>query len=227
MSSRVIAIDGPAASGKSTVASQLSRRFGIAYVSTGSLYRAVGLAALEKGLAAEEVTADFLNTLKIAYLPDGKGEFALNLNGRALGAELRAPEVAAMASAVATRPEVREYLLDAQRNFARGGNLIVMEGRDIGTVIFPDAEFKFFVTASPEERAMRRLRQDGGEISGERLRRTAEAVAARDKQDAERKIAPLKPADDAEIIDTTGMTIDAVVNKIAAAVKAAGYGERG
>ena len=114
---------------------------------------------------------------------------------------------------MATRPIVRDYLLDVQRGFA-GERMIVMEGRDIGTVIFPDAAFKFFVTATPEERARRRLAQDGEAADGATLAEVAREIAARDKQDSERSVAPLKPAADAAVIDTTGLSIDEAVDTI-------------
>src|SRR5574344_1878717 len=158
--SKVIAIDGPAASGKSTVAGELARRLGIAYISTGSLYRAVALACERAKGSLDAVREEFLAGLKLDYRPGADGVYQLMLNGVFPGAELRRPEIAAGASRVATQPAVRNYLLDVQRKFA-GARLIVMEGRDIGTVIFPDAEYKFFITATPQERARRRLAQSG------------------------------------------------------------------
>ena len=142
--SNVIAIDGPAASGKSTIAKRLAERFRIAYVNTGSLYRAVALAAVRAGVKLDSLTPAFLSTLKLEYCRDDSGRYELKLNGEFPGAALRAPEIADGASLVATQPAVRNYLLDVQRSFA-GARRIVMEGRDIGTVIFPNAEFKFFL----------------------------------------------------------------------------------
>ena len=216
--SNVIAIDGPAASGKSTVARMLAERFGIAYVNTGSLYRAVAYAALRGGMEFSRLDRDFLAQLQFDYAPDENGAFTLRMNGVFLREELRSPEVAAGASAVATLPVVREALLDVQRSMA-GERMIVMEGRDIGTVVFPDARYKFFVTATPEERARRRLAQSGEVAAGATLEEVAREIAARDKQDSERKTAPLKPAEDAIRIDTTGRTIAEVVEMIAAYVK--------
>ena len=153
--SNVIAIDGPAASGKSTAARLLAERLNIAYVNTGSLYRAVALAARRAGQEMSALSPEFLNTLKLEYVPDQSGRYELELDGSFPGAELRSAETASGASLVATQPAVRDYLLGVQRSFA-GEKLIVMEGRDIGTVIFPDARYKFFITATPEERARRR-----------------------------------------------------------------------
>lgn len=217
--SKVIAIDGPAASGKSTVARRLAEKFHIAYVNTGSLYRAVALAAREAGMPLGELPDFFLKTLKFDYAPNADGSFELRLNGTFPGAKLRTQETADGASFVATQPRVRAYLLDVQRSFA-GSRLIVMEGRDIGTVIFPDADYKFFVTATPEERARRRLAQSGETADGATLEEVARSIAARDEQDSKRPVAPLKPAADAHFIDTTGFTIDEVVTKLSAVIEA-------
>ncbi|MDD3886160.1 MAG: (d)CMP kinase [Victivallaceae bacterium] len=218
--SKVIAIDGPAASGKSTVASCLAERFNIACVNTGSLYRAVALAALRTDIGLDAIPVGFLHKIKLQYAHKANGGVSLKLNGSfVVASELRAPEIADGASKVATQPAVREFLLDVQRSFA-GRELIVMEGRDIGTVIFPDAEYKFFVTASPEERARRRLAQSGEVNCQATLAEVARSIAERDRQDSTRAVAPLKPADDATVIDTTGMTIDEVVEKIASVVEA-------
>lgn len=215
MMSRCIAIDGPAASGKSSIAKRIAERMNLAYVNTGSLYRAVALAAFQAGrdLASLALERSFLDKLKLEYVESAPGVWELKLNGEFPGAALRTPEVAAGASLVAGQPAVRDYLLDVQRGFA-GERYIVMEGRDIGTVIFPDADFKFFVTASPEERARRRLAQSGETPDGATLAEVAREIAARDKQDSERAVAPLKPAPDAELIDTTGMTLDQAVETV-------------
>lgn len=211
--SNCIAIDGPAASGKSTIAKRIAEKLNIAYINTGSLYRAVALAAIRAGRDLASLDRKFLDTLKLEYAKDASGGYELKLNGGYPGAALRTAEVAAGASLVATQPVVRDYLLDVQRGFA-GGRMIVMEGRDIGTVIFPDAAFKFFVTATPEERARRRLAQGGETPDGATLAEVAREIAARDKQDSERPIAPLKPAPDAVVIDTTGFSIDETVEMI-------------
>lgn len=217
--SNVIAIDGPAASGKSTAARLLAERLNIAYVNTGSLYRAVALAARRAGQEMGALSPEFLNTLKLEYVPDQNGRYELKLDGSFPGAELRSAETASGASLVATQPAVRDYLLGVQRSFA-GEKLIVMEGRDIGTVIFPDARYKFFITATPEERARRRLAQSGEVTDGATLAEVAKAIAERDRQDSERRIAPLKPAPDAELIDTTGFAVGEVVDYIVKQVQA-------
>jgi len=206
--STVVAIDGPAGAGKSTVARLLAERMGYAYVNTGSLYRALALAAIENNTDPANLTSDFLSAQNLEF--HGAD---LYLNGRKLDAELRRPECAALASIISAQPIVRDYLLPVQRNAAKNG-WIVMEGRDIGTVIFPDAERKFFVTASPEERARRRMLQKGEVAEGADFEKILTDIKERDARDANRAIAPLKAADDAVIIDTTGFTIDEVIDQM-------------
>ncbi len=210
--STVVAIDGPAGAGKSTVAKLLADKLGITYVNTGSLYRAVAWALDQQNLAVEELTADFLEKLSLEYVNG-----SLLVNGNDPGAALRTAETAAGASKVSKLQIVRDHLLPVQREAARRG-WIVMEGRDIGTVIFPDAECKFFITASLEARAKRRLAQQG-EVSGNAtLEDVMRDIAARDEQDSKREIAPLKAAEDAVVIDTGDMTPDQVVDAMAAEV---------
>ena len=210
----VVAIDGPAGAGKSTVARLLAERMGYAYVNTGSLYRALALCAQRAGIDPGALSEEFLQKQKLEF----KGA-DLYLNGTLLGDELRAPEVAAGASMVSKQKCVRDYLLPVQRGAAKNC-WIVMEGRDIGTVIFPDAKYKFFVTATPEERARRRMKQAGEIPQGAGFERILADIKERDERDSTRAIAPLKPADDAQIIDTTGLSIDDVVGKIAALIQA-------
>ena len=207
--SKVVAIDGPAGAGKSTVAKMLAERCGFTYVNTGSLYRAIAWAAAGKNIGIKDLQDDFLNSLDLDYV-DGK----LLVNGVDPGDELRSSACSAAASFVATQPKVRQFLLPVQRNAAEKC-WIVMEGRDIGTVIFPDARKKFFVTASPEERARRRLAQSGEIADGATFASILAEIKERDERDSNRPIAPLKPADDAVIVDTTGLSIDEVVSKLA------------
>lgn len=221
---KVIAIDGPAASGKSTVAARIAAALNIPYVNTGNMFRAVTRAAQAAGIrtpeaCTEEALKPVIAGLKMDYRRNAAGEFDLEVNGEFPGSALRAPEIAALVSPVATVACVRTYLKELQRTFAERG-MLVMEGRDIGTVIFPDAQWKFFVTATPEERARRRLAQSGENASGATIEEVAKAIAERDKLDSERAIAPLKPAPDAELLDTTGKTIDEVVQHILDKVKA-------
>ena len=213
--STVVAIDGPAGAGKSTVARLLADRMGYAYVNTGSLYRALALSAKRAGLDPGAHTAEFLAQQQLEF----KGA-DLYLNGELTGAELRTPDIAQGASLVSKQKIVRDYLLPVQRNAAEN-QWIVMEGRDIGTVIFPDAKCKFFVTATPEERARRRMAQSGEIAAGADFEAILAEIKERDERDSTRKIAPLKPADDSVIVDTTGFSIDEVVEKLAALCAAA------
>ena len=207
--STVVAIDGPAGAGKSTVARMVADRLNYAYINTGSLYRALAYAAVTSGIAFSDITPEFLTALHLEFRGTD-----LYLNGEKLESQLRKPECAEGASIVSAKPFVRDYLMPVQRNAARN-QWIVMEGRDIGTVVFPDAEKKFFVTASPEERARRRMAQSNEVASGATFESILADIIARDERDMNREIAPLKQAADAILIDTTGLTIDEVVAKIA------------
>lgn len=207
--STVVAIDGPAGAGKSTVARMVADHLNYAYINTGSLYRAIAYAAMTSGIAFSGITPEFLSGLTLEF----RGA-DLFLNGKKLVAELRLPECAQGASIVSAKPFVRDYLMPVQRNAAEK-QWIVMEGRDIGTVVFPDAEKKFFVTASPEERARRRMAQSSEVSDGATFESILADIIARDERDMNREIAPLRQADDAVLIDTTGLSIDEVVAKIA------------
>ncbi len=171
----------------------------------------MALAAVRAGRDLASLDRGFLDTLKLEYVKSDSGSYELKLNGEFPGAALRTAEVAAGASRVATQPVVRDYLLGVQRGFA-GGQLVVMEGRDIGTVIFPDAVVKIFLTASPEERARRRLVQDGGNPSEEEIARVAAEIAARDKADSSRPVSPLRRAEDAMLIDNSKLTLPETIS---------------
>lgn len=215
--STVVAIDGPAGAGKSTAAKLLAARLGIAYINTGSLYRALALAAVSSGIDPHnELPANFLEAQKLEF----RGE-TLFLNDRDPGAALRSAECAANASLISKQPAVRDFLLPVQRNAATS-QWIVMEGRDIGTVIFPDAQIKFFVTASLEERAKRRLAQQGEIADGADLDSVMAEIRRRDEQDSKRETAPLRPAEDAVMVDTTGLGIEEVVELLVRACRQAG-----
>ena len=200
-----MAIDGPAGAGKSTVAKMLAEKMGFTYVNTGSLYRAVAWSLAQAGLSSDDVSPEFLDSIEMEY-QNG----VLMVNGEDPGVQLRSAEIASGASMVSKKDFVRARLLPVQRDAADKG-WIVMEGRDIGTVIFPDAKCKFFVTASLEERARRRLAQNGEIVQGATLSDVMQDIAKRDEQDSKREIAPLKAADDAIVIDTGNMTPDEVV----------------
>lgn len=214
-----IAIDGPSAAGKSTIARRLAGRLGFLYVDTGAMYRAIGCYALRNHAEpsdAEKVTRLLPQiTLALRY---ENGEQHIYLNGEDVSETIRLPEMSMAASGVSAIPEVRAFLLDSQRAFARTQS-IVMDGRDIGTVVLPDADVKFFLTASPEERTRRRLREyeaKGQQVDFEQL--LAETIR-RDKQDSERKTAPLRKAEDAVLIDSTDMTLDETVEAMFAVIR--------
>jgi len=206
----LVTIDGPAGSGKSSVARHVAGRLGLVNLNTGAAYRAAALVALREG-------ADLSDGPKIAGLARriGLDPEGASIDGRRVpDPDLRTPEVAAAASKVSANPELREVLLPVQRAAAdaareRGG--AVVEGRDIGTVVLPDAEIKVFLSADPEERARRRARQTGREGELDRIR---EAISRRDRQDSEREVSPLKPAPDAVVLDTTALDLEEVVSRV-------------
>lgn len=220
--SQVIAIDGPAASGKSTVANRVSETLGIPYINTGNMYRTVTFYLLSHGidpLNPDDSISSLLSEMDMDYRKAPDGVFRIYLNGSPVAdSDIRSPEVTASVSPVAAMPEVRARLLELQRHFAALG-LIVMEGRDIGTVIFPDADYKFFVTATPYARALRRLNQGGETPENSTVQEVADQIAERDRIDSTRAVAPLKQADDATYVDTTDMTIEEVVEFITSRIK--------
>lgn len=199
-----VALDGPGGAGKSTVAKIIAAKMGYVYVDTGALYRTIGLYAAENSVAKDD-EAGIIALLDSAdvRMTYENGEQHVLLNGNDVGGKIRTPEISMYASAVSKIPEVRAYLLDLQKRIAEKGG-VVMDGRDIGTVIMPDAEIKVFMTASPEERARRRLK----ELLEKGEKVTFEEVLAdmqqRDKNDSERETAPLKPAEDAVIFVNDG-----------------------
>jgi cytidylate kinase len=223
----VIAIDGPAGAGKTTVARRVARALGFVLVDTGALYRAVAFAARERGIPfddgprAERLAEDLVDRSALVMEVAAGDAPRLRLDGRELGQEIRTPELSMGASTVSALPGVRRALLDLQRRFgAQGG--VVLEGRDIGTVVFPDAEVKIFLTATDEERAERRFKELVARGETATLEKTLAEVRARDKQDSERSVAPLRAASDAVKIDSSSLTIDAVVDAIVALAKSRG-----
>ena len=214
-----IAIDGPGGAGKSTVAKALAKSLGIVYVDTGALYRTVGVAALARHLDTKDAAAltALLPEIEIDVRFEG-GVQSVYLNGENLGDRIRTPEASMAASNVSAIPAVRAFLLDTQRQIA-ARNHVVMDGRDIGTVILPDAPVKIFMTASPEARAKRRtleLREKGMDVKYEDVLRE---MNERDAQDSGRAIAPAVPAADAVMLDNSELDIDGTVEAVIAIMK--------
>lgn len=209
MKNFVVAIDGPAGSGKSSISKMICERLPFTHIDTGAMYRAVTLEALRRKIDVEDETQySFVNDIEVVY-KDGK----VYLNGEDVSGLIRTTEVTNNASAVARVKIVREKMVDFQRGCRNYGN-ILMDGRDIGTVVFPDANLKIFLTATPEERALRRYKENkaaGMDVNYDTL---LEEIKIRDFKDSTRKIAPLKQAEDAILIDTTKMTMDEVTNTI-------------
>ena len=210
-----IAIDGPAGAGKSTIARLAAKELGYIYVDTGALYRTIGLAAFRRNLTAEdkEQIIAMLPAIKVELAFNDRQEQIVLLDGEDVSGLIRTPEISMMASAVSAIPEVRAYLLDLQRDMAHTNN-VIMDGRDIGTVVLPDAKIKIFLSASPECRARRRydeLIEKGMDVKYEDI---LSDVIARDYADSHRDIAPLKPADDAISVDTSGEDLETSVNKL-------------
>ena len=219
----IIAIDGPAGSGKSTVARGVARRLGFTYLDSGAMYRAVTLAAIEAGadLSDGEQLGRLAADAQIRLRERDGDDIQVLLGERDVSDEIRTPAVTGSSSQVAAHREVREALLRRQRALIADGNWVV-EGRDIGTVVAPDAAVKAFLTADPEERARRRaaeLRRRGVEAEADEVHR---AMEQRDRLDSTRSAAPLRPADDAASIDTTGLAAEQVIDRILALVEQAG-----
>lgn len=214
-----VAIDGPAGAGKSTVARAAAKEVGFIYVDTGALYRAVGVNALRKGIDTKDKPAVAASLADISVdLVFENGEQKVLLNGENVSSEIRTPPASMAASDVSAVPEVRAFLFDLQRDIAKR-NSCIMDGRDIGTVVLPHAKVKIFLTASPEERATRRYKElieKGTEVKYEDV--LAELIE-RDYNDSHREIAPLKPAEDGVILDTTGLSLEESINSIVKIVK--------
>lgn len=209
--SRIVAIDGPAGSGKGTITKKVGEKLGLINIDTGAMFRCVTLNMIQEKvtLEEEEKIKEILKNIKIE-LKENEEVF---LNGINVSQKIREEEVTKMVSPVSVLPMVREKMLILQREMAKGKN-IIMEGRDIGTVVFPKANVKIYLDASPEERARRRVKQNqekGMESSYEEVLKN---IMERDKRDLSREIAPLKQAEDAIYIDTSDMTVDEVVDKI-------------
>lgn len=214
-----IAIDGPAGAGKSSAARLAAKELGFIYIDTGALYRSIGVAALRKGYDTKD------SERVISLLPDislslkfVNGEQRVILNGEDVSVDIRLPEASMAASNVSAIPEVRAFLLDMQKKFARENNCL-MDGRDIGTVILPDAQLKIFLTASAEKRADRRYKELEEKGTPKDYNELLEEIKERDYNDSHRAVAPLKPAEDAYILDSSDMSLEEVVAKIVSLAK--------
>ena len=221
---RVIAIDGPAASGKSSTAGMVAERLGWAHLDSGALYRALTLAALDNIGDGEQGTGEGWSGPRIVAVAQqlpvrlvlSGAVFRPEVAGVDVGEAIRSERVTRYVSSVAAIPEIRTWVNAQQKRAVEGGGVrgVVVDGRDIGTVVFPEAPLKIFLTATPDERARRRLSQRGEAVDGELVRRESQALADRDTADSNRPIAPLKPASDAVLLDTTALTLEQQVARV-------------
>lgn len=209
----VVAIDGPAGAGKSTVAQMAAKELGFTYIDTGAMYRAVAWKSLQQGkTVTDALINDVVKDIDIV-LDYKEGKTKVFVDGTEVTAAIRTPEVTGIVSQVAALGPVRERLTDLQRNMATQGS-VIMDGRDIATNVLPNADIKIFLTASIEERADRRYKEMKAKGYDVDLKKLQEEIAARDKADSEREISPLVQAEDAELLDTSDMTIEEVVKAI-------------
>ncbi|WP_306533406.1 (d)CMP kinase [Geobacter sp.] len=215
----IIAIDGPSGAGKSTITKLLADRLGYVHIDTGAMFRAVALAVKRAGLDGtdDDSLQRLCRGIEIHFLRNN-GCCRVVTNGEDVTEAIRTPEISALTSAISARKVVRDFLLTLQRSMGNEGG-VILEGRDIGTVVFPDADVKFFLSASVEERGRRRWLELKGKGEDVSLEETVKAVAIRDEQDSGREHAPLRRADDAIDIDSTGLSIDEVITRMEGAVR--------
>ena len=208
MEIRSIAIDGPSGAGKSTLSKMIAKEFGLIYVDTGAMYRTIGLYVCRKEVASKDTAKiiELLPEIKIEMRYDESGTQRMVLNGEDVSDYIRLPEISIYASDVSAIPEVRTFLLEMQRGLAKT-NDVIMDGRDIGTVVLPNAGLKIFLSAAPEERAARRFAELHEKGVSTTYKDVLKDINYRDENDSKRATAPLKPAEDSVIIDTTGYTL--------------------
>lgn len=213
-----VAIDGPAGAGKSSISKAVASKLGCIYVDTGAMYRACALYAIENGIKIDAATlTPHLDDIKVAIEYNADGQRII-LNGKDVSSRIREADVSIGASDIAVIPSVRLKLVDLQREMAKE-NSVVMDGRDIGTYVLPDAEVKIFLTASIEERARRRLAELELKGAATDFETVKKDMAYRDKNDSEREFAPLRQAEDAVLLDTTELSFDEVVDKVLEIIK--------
>ncbi len=214
----IIAIDGPSGAGKSTLGRMLARALKLLYIDTGSMYRAVALAVMESSVSAsDDIAVGSLASRVNIDLEGDPDSLKITLEGRDVTEEIRSEEVTAMSSVISTIPAVRRAMVMRQREMGRRG--AVLNGRDIGTVVFPDADVKFFLTAAPDERAQRRFTEERGQDTEVSFEATFTDMIERDRRDSTRVDSPLKVAEDAIVVDSTGLSIDEVFEKMMEAVQ--------
>ncbi len=218
---RVVAIDGPAASGKSSTARAVAERLGWVHLDSGALYRVATWIAQREGLRDGTAIATRAGQLGVTLSPDDTA-LRVEVGGRPVAAAIRSPEVTAGVSEVAALPAVRDWVNHLLREAVAQGGGTVLDGRDIGTAVFPDAPLKVFLTASPEARAARRLLQVGAAVTAAEVAAEAARLAERDRLDAARAVAPLRQAGDAEVLDTTALAFAEQVERIVAWARAKG-----
>ena len=216
-SSHIVTIDGPSGSGKGTISRAVAVRVGWHLLDSGALYRLVALAGSKKGLKPDDTDghAQVAGSMDVRFDVTTEGDEAVILAGEEVTRQIRSEEAGQGASRVAAWPPVRSALLDRQRAFAKPPGLVA-DGRDMGTVVFPEADLKIFLTASPDERALRRYKQLKDKGSDVSLPALSREITERDQRDATRAVAPLKPAPDAEVIDSTSLSIEQVIDRVIA-----------